>query len=131
LRLFIIGFFLILAAPSNAATTLYECRFSGVSDGWMPEQLVLADDGDGRVKVSDTIIETYAGGPVEAKVADCTKVRTTYSWSVRVKDVRNNTFKMAYRLSIFSNGQPAQLSAQPLGFDNRYTTSGTCTSRAG
>lgn len=124
---------LLLIAPVAAAQAeeiLYLCKFNPgrqQGGGWVSEDVrLLHDTVKGTIIVNDPVIQEFVGQPIGARIADRTAVRTTFAWEVTVKDPKKQSFRMTYRLSHFSNGRPARLTAQPGGFDNSWSGEGSC-----
>jgi len=115
--------------PAAAKITQYECKFPGESarsGGWIPDMLILTeDDVKGEIMVFDPLIKHFIGTPIKAKLSARTKVRSTYSWEVKMENKGKHT-RMAYTLSYRSNGQPATMSARPGGYRDSFSAEGTC-----
>jgi len=120
----------ILAVPVAAAGTLYDCAFEQMRSrggGWIPERLVLVHDpATGKVEVLDPIIKYYVGTAIEGAVSSETGQRIGFAWTLRTKDSANQTYPMFYRFTFYKDGRPAQMRAQPGGYDNSWSGSGTC-----
>lgn len=115
--------------PAAARITQYECKFpyeKARGGGWIPEILILTDDDvTGVITVNDPIIKHFIGTPIEGKLEARTKARSTYKWEVKI-EAKGNYTRMAYTFSYRSNGQPANISARPGGYDNSFSADGTC-----
>jgi hypothetical protein len=117
------------AAPAFAAVTQYECRFDqdrAQGGGWIPEMLILTEDeGTGEIVVFDPVIKHFIGTPIEARLSDRTKARSTYKWEIETRNKGQST-RMVYTLSYRSSGNRATMSALPGGYDNKWRAEGTC-----
>jgi hypothetical protein len=115
--------------PGLAKVTQYECRFAQEQrrgGGWIPEVVVLTEnDQTGEIVVFDPVIKYFLGGPIQGKRIDGSNARTTYGWEVSTEN-RGQSARMLYRLTYFSNGQPAKMSARPGGYDNSWSGDGSC-----
>ena len=126
-----VGLLAIVGAlnPAAAKITQYECKFPyevARGGGWIPEILLLTDDDvTGEITVFDPVIKHFIGTPIQGKLDARTKARSTYKWEVRT-EVRGRYARMAYTFSYRSNGQAANISARPGGYDNSFSADGTC-----
>lgn len=120
--------------PAGArAETRYECTFPDmrVNGGWISTVVVVQDRGEAGVVVFDTVIREFDGAPIAAERGDETRARTTYKWVVRTRSRSGQVTPMNYRLTIYRNGLPASIVAEPSGYRNRYTAEGQCRTKAG
>lgn len=119
-----------MAGPGAAEITQYECEFEQIEQrggGWIPQMLiVMEDDQTGEVFAYDPIIHNFLGTPIAAKVSSETKVRRTFEWDLKTR-VGNQSPRMFYTFTYYSNGQRAKVQAVPGAYDNRWTGEGSCT----
>jgi hypothetical protein len=123
---------LVAAAPALAETR-YECTFPEmrVNGGWIPTFVVVQDRGEAGIIVFDTVIREFGGVPIAAERGDETRARTTYKWTVRARSRSGQVTPMSYRLTIYRNGLPASIVAEPAGYRDRFTAEGDCRTKAG
>lgn len=120
------------AAPVFAAKgdVLYKCDFVQMTSrggGWIPSQLYLVyNPGTGNAEVIDSVIKHFVGKPIPVRLTQETKARIGFAWTLTIKDSSNQQAPMEYRFTYFKNGQPAQMTAQPGGYDNSWSGSGKC-----
>lgn len=120
---------LMFAGPAFAQAVDYTCSFPyerARGAGWIPSIVALRDEPQGGVTVFDPLIRHFAGVPIPARRMDETRVRLSYNWELEVK-ARNAVAVMRYRLTIYKDGRPATIRAEPAGFENRFSGTGTCT----
>lgn len=121
---------LSLAGSAEAATTRYQCDFAvgNRRDGnWVPAVLVVNhEDGAPTALIYDPIIKAAVGKPIEGRLSDTSRVRTAFTWSLDLRDSRKTPVTMTYTFIHYNNGQPAKMTVVPSGFDNRFSSEGTC-----
>jgi hypothetical protein len=117
----------------GAEARRFDCRFnSGAArtGGWISEVVVLDHrPGAATALVNDAVINAFVGVPIEAKVAADTRARSTFAWEVQTETSSGAGAQravMLYRLNYYKDGRPATISAQPRGYDNSFTSDGTC-----
>ncbi len=125
----LVAAFGILAQPVLADGQIYECKVANTrSQGnWLPEVLFIGHDRAAKkVIVSDPIILYFNDSqPVEGKVNTDNKKRITFTWRLRA-DANGQSANMAYRATYMKATGRLNISGSPLGFENRYTSSGKC-----
>ena len=127
LHLAVIG---LASVAAQAESVLYDCSFEQMGSrggGWIPERLYVLHDRDaGSVEVVDPVIKHFVGAPIKGEVSRETAQRIGFFWTLKVKDPANQQYPMFYRFTYYKDGRPAQMSAQPGGYDNSWSGSGTC-----
>ncbi|ETX29559.1 hypothetical protein [Roseivivax isoporae] len=120
-----------LPLPASAAELLV-CELRQYGGGnWIPEALFIGREvGAETAIVSDTVVLQFNAGPVGARVAADNAARTTYVWSIAVRD-RGGTYapSMLYRATYLKATGRMEISATPAGFDTRFQGGGTCQRR--
>ena len=85
--------------------------------------------------VFDPLIKHFVGKPINGRLADQTRARTSFAWeidtSVKGGAAGAQSAKMRYKLSYFNNGQPARVYATPSGYNNEFSAEGSCTLKKG
>jgi hypothetical protein len=126
---------LVLAGAAEAKSTRYQCDFAvgNRRDGnWVPPVLVVNhDDGAPTALIYDPIIQNTFGKPIEGQLGDTSKVRTSFTWSLSMRDSENTPVTMNYTFIYYNNGRPAKVTVVPAGFDNRFSSEGTCVLKRG
>lgn len=127
--------FLLMAGAVEAATTRYQCDFAvgNRRDGnWVPAVLVVNhEDGAQTALIYDPIIKEAVGKPIEGRLGETTAVRTAFTWSLDLRDIRKTPVTMTYTFIYYTNGRPARMTVVPSGFDNRFSSEGTCVVKRG
>ena len=121
--------FSALAGFQAQAGTGYECAINQVSSNgsWLPEVVVVGSkDSDAKPEVFDPVIKYFVGHPIVAKVETENDRRVTYTWEVKVKANNNQFARMLYRLTVTKKNLAAQMTAQPLGYEDVFIAPGTC-----
>ena len=125
----------MLAGAAEAKATRYQCEFDvgNRRDGnWVPPVLVVNhEDGAPTALIYDPIIKETFGKPIEGRLGDTSKVRTSFTWSLQLRDSRKTPVRMDYTFIYYNNGQPAKVRAVPAGFDNNFSGEGTCEVKRG
>jgi hypothetical protein len=120
-------------AAGAAEAQRYDCRFASGqarTGGWISQVLVLDHKaGAASALVNDAIINTFVGVPVQAQVVAETRARTTFAWDVQTAtrgSAGAQRAVMRYRLTLYKDGRPATITAQPRGYDNAFSGEGRC-----
>lgn len=112
-----------LALPARAE--LYECRFRG-ENSWIPKTVVVETGDEGsQVAVFDPIIKFFRKAPIKATVDTDNDRRTTFTWSLRVKNAGQSA-TMKYRMTRLKGDASATIHAQALGFVGPFSGFGDC-----
>jgi hypothetical protein len=123
---------LALLPATAGASTIYDCTMtSGSERGWIPPQLaILHDEAKATAKVSDPVILTFAGAPIDARITNLSDKRITFAWDLVVQDVAGNGTRMIYRASWSKTEKNLYVTAQS-GNTNQGLQSrgGKCTLR--
>ncbi len=119
----------LFAQPAFAGGKVYECKIGNTrSQGnWLPKVLFIGHNHtEKKVIVSDPIILHFNDRqPIEGRVSTDNSKRITFTWNLQTK-VRSQTAKIAYRATYMKATGRLNISGSPLGYSNRYTSSGTC-----
>lgn len=126
---------LAVGGTAEAKSTRYQCDFDvgHRRDGnWVPSVLVINhEDGADTALIYDPLIKAIHGKPIEGRVGETTGVRTTYVWSLAMRDARKTPVTMTYTFTYYNNGQRAKMRVVPSGFDNAFSGEGTCVVKRG
>lgn len=126
---------LLGAGSVKADTTRYQCDFAVGKrrDGnWVPAVLVVShEDGASSALIYDPIIRATLGKPIEGRLGDTSKVRTSFTWSLSLRDREKTPVTMNYTFIYYNNGRPAKVKVVPAGFDSRFSGEGTCVLKRG
>lgn len=126
---------LFAAGAAEAATTRYQCDFAvgNRRDGnWVPAVLVVNHvEGADTALVYDPIIKETHGKPIEGRLGETSRVRTSFTWSLNLRDRERTPVTMTYTFIYYNNGLPAKITVVPSGFDNRFSGEGTCVVKRG
>ena len=116
-------------AGQAQADQAYECAIKQVSANgpWLPEVVVVGTEG-GSTKpvVYDPLIDHFAGHPIAAKIDTDNDKRITYAWELKIKSGSNQHSRMRYRLTVTKKTLAAQMTAQPLGYEDIFIATGSC-----
>lgn len=117
----------LLAAPA-AAETLYDCNFPSRGSGWVDGQVQAVIDARGVGQAASGVAQSFAGGPVAAKVAVDNARRTTIRYEVKgTKDSgRQFASRLVYRLTVQKADGAARISMTPAGYSNTFHNGGAC-----
>ncbi|WP_298972424.1 hypothetical protein [uncultured Roseobacter sp.] len=128
-------FYLILFTPLPAAAAqgvLYDCTMTQLSrgGGWISEKIGIALHENGRVTVSDRIILRSSSVPIDADRVRKTDRKLVVNWVLR--DFKNSdsqtTSRFNFDATIRKDGK-ITVYARPSGYRNRFSGTGTCTTR--
>ncbi|MGH1412220.1 MAG: hypothetical protein ACRBB0_01930 [Pelagimonas sp.] len=119
----------LFAQPVLAAGKSYECKIVNTrSQGnWLPKVLFIGhDETKDTVIVSDPIILYFNDRqPIQGHVSTDNNKRTTFTWKLKTK-TKQQYATIAYRATYMKATGRLNISGSPLGYSNRYTSSGTC-----
>lgn len=116
-----------IAPPASAAVIECQMEQMGANMGWVAPTIALSHEaGASAAKVSDGIILSLSGAPVDAKVATDNTVRTTYTWTVSAKDDTAQYANISYRLTVWKADLNARIKVLPLGYSNNFDAGGQC-----
>jgi hypothetical protein len=119
----------MMTGIAAAKVTRLECGFPqerARGGGWVPEFVVVEDDtSKPAAKVFDPLIRHFIGTPIDSTRGAETRARITYSWKFTAQN-KGQAPVMYYSLTYFKDGRPATLTAQPGGYDNKWSGEGTC-----
>jgi hypothetical protein len=123
--------FVIAALPTMAvaAPAVYVCDTeTGRQQSILQDQIAFAYDAErGSVSVSDAVIVSETGGPIDANVSSDNATRLVFTWTI--KDLTNSagqTVTLDYRAVFFKADKSFDISLKPRGYDNSFMASGTC-----
>lgn len=126
---------MLVAGTAEAASTRYQCDFAvgNRRDGnWVPAVLVVNhEEGADTALVYDPIIKHVHGKPIEGRLGETSRVRTSFTWSLSLRDSEKTPVTMNYTFIHYNNGQRARVTVVPAGFDNRFSSEGTCVVKRG
>lgn len=116
--------------PALAAPVIYSCQLDvPVSQGWVPEQVVIRfDPATKSVVVNDPLIQHFVGEPVAGRVKTDNASRITFAWDLEM--VKNQDGQIApkflYRATVSKADNSIRISAIPAGYSNTFEAGGTC-----
>ncbi len=119
---------LMAAGPSHALDLLF-CTLGETRHNWTPRNLVIAHEpGAGEAIVADDLVLHFEGKPIRARVLSESSRKLRFTWSLdKLKDSRGHlTPAMVYKATLTKNGQVLKMSAEPLGYSERFTGKGAC-----
>lgn len=118
-----------LSSPASA--TIYDCaiKVGAQHHGWLPDQVIVDTNSNGKVMVIDPIIQGTVGAPIEANLAQDSATRSVFSWTSKLSAMDNTYVKMMFRLSVQKTALTSHISARPLGYDNSFEAEGTCSAK--
>ncbi len=107
---------------------LFHCTIKEQGNtGWVPEEVLILDDGSGGYLAIDPIVGHFIKRPVPAKLAVENSARRTFSYGIaNTADSSNQYAEMAYRLTIPKNGGQVSMTGKALGYMNDYQGYGSC-----
>ena len=119
----------MLAATANARAVIYDCKpTAGRPDSVIqPEYVIWYDKATGAVLVSDPIIISTVGNPVQGKVQSESDVRTVFDWKLKTVKGTSDSASWEYRARVFKADGRLSLTVTPVGYDNQFTSEGHCT----
>ena len=113
--------------PGQASAATYECSFRVSGNKLISRNVKLVhNENTGAVSVSDFFTGRHNGGPVAGEVSVTNATRTTFKWTVQVKNRRQTSASLAFRLTYYKNGNAPIITAQAVGFSNADRASGQC-----
>ncbi len=117
------------AAIAKTSLEIYECSFAKRTSnkGWVPLIVVLARaPGADSATINDPIMQHFTGGPMDVRVHEETDARVVYRWRVPVKTQTGQSAPIDYRLSSRKDGLTAKITGLPSGYDDSFSSDGTC-----
>lgn len=117
-----------------AAQTIYDCSFEELANnmGWVPTRVILSHEpGAAEAEVNDGFIQEYNGGPMTVKVTKETDGILSLSWKLTPESIRGNEVQVRYDFTIYKVDNRAKIRATPLGYDNNWSSHGSCKVSAG
>ncbi|MFZ7093414.1 hypothetical protein [Primorskyibacter sp. 2E233] len=118
-----------VSGTANAKSVGYECKIdASAGQGWLPEVLFIGHDQvDDSVVVSDPIILHYNDRkPINGRVKTDNNKRTTFAWTVKIKDRSNHRATINYTATYLKATGVLSMSGLPLGYTNIFTGKGKC-----
>lgn len=122
-------FYIVLATAGFAKPVLYDCAFpKDVGGGWIAPQIVASYDAEtGTAKISDGVILHYLGQPIDGKVRVLTDGKIEFRWDLQnLQNSGQNLPIFEYRLRFNPSNNKARIDATPVGYSNKYQSSGVC-----
>lgn len=121
-------------ASAALSRTIYECQIEdrGTNQGWLPNIVVVAyEPGAETVTVSDPYIEFASGGPIEVKPTTDNDAQLSLKWKITLPAANQDDLNLTYSFTILKADNRAKISALPHGYDNTFTSKGTCKVKKG
>lgn len=122
------------ATAGSAQSVLYECDMTQLtrSKGWISEKIAIVLHDNGKASVSDYMVLRVNAAPIAAESVRNTSRKLVVKWVIRDYTNGNNqtTPFFDYEATIRKNGK-ISVYASPDGFPDRFSATGTCTTRSG
>lgn len=122
----------MLGAGGAAARTVYECSIEerGTNHGALPTIVVVAvDPGVEDVLVSDPMIQHVHGQPISVTPRANNESRLTLRWKLTLEATDQSEWILTYDFSILKSNLSAKITAMPHGYDNTFSSQGSCTAK--
>lgn len=121
---------LTLAAPATAGL-LYDCTMkTKQANGWVSPRIVVVVDDAGKVQVIDGVILQFIEKPLAVKATQRgDKLRMT--WNIaNAEDASGERIPtFSYITNLNTASKAIDVSAKPVGYPQRFSRKGTCTTR--
>jgi hypothetical protein len=123
--------FVIASLPTMAVAspTVYLCDTdTGRQQSILQDQMAFAYNAEsGSVSVSDAVIVSETGGPIDARVSSDNATRLVFTWTLKnLTNAAGQTVTLDYRAVFFKADNRFDVSLKPRGYDNSFMASGTC-----
>ena len=120
----------MLAVTTGAsARTIYDCSFEelAINMGWVPTRVIVSyEPGSEEAEVNDGFIQHYVGGPITVKVSKDTDGILSLNWKLTPESNYGDEVQVRYDFTVYKADNRAKVRATPLGYDNNWSTRGTC-----
>lgn len=116
-------------ASAALSRTVYECTFEdrGTNRGWLPTiVIVAAEPGAETVTVADPFIEHVHGGPIEVAPTTDNDAQLSLKWKLTLPATDQDELQLTFSFSVKKADKRAKISATPHGYDNTFSSQGTC-----
>ncbi|NKB27174.1 MAG: hypothetical protein GKR99_06320 [Rhodobacteraceae bacterium] len=111
----------------SASAAVYECDIDSKSHNWLPVKLFVSHKaGSNTATVSDPIIHHFYGKPIGVRVKHDNERRVTFGWTVKAVNKSRQRANMVYRATYLKSSGKLSINAQPNGYSNKFSASGTC-----
>jgi hypothetical protein len=120
----------LICGATQANATLLECNIKPTenTNGFVTELYYFEyEPGAKEATVADALIQYFNDGPITAKLAEDTKKKTVFSWSVLVTGNAGAQTKMQYRAAYFKADKSITITATPGGgYGGSFEARGKC-----
>ena len=118
---------IIGCSAGAASAALYECDIDPKSHNWLPTKLLVSHTARSKTAtVNDPIIQHYNKKPMGARVKHDNDKRITFGWTVKTISPSGQRANMVYRATYLKASGKLSINAQPNGYSNKFSASGTC-----
>ncbi len=118
----------LMSTPAMAAGILYDCDLdSKLVNGWVSQKMAFVFEGDGTVKVVDSVLLALDVGAVNARVRKSGDVaRMHWNIAAAIDSVGQKIPTFSYTAKLNLETLSLSVLAKPVGFPQRFTGKGTC-----
>ena len=118
----------ITCMGTAASAAVYDCDIDSKKHNWLPTKLYVShSSGSGTATVNDPLINHFNGKPMGARVKHDNDKRITWGWTLKTVSPKGQRANMVYRATYLKSSGKISIVANPNGYSNKFSASGTCT----